>query len=64
MTERGHPTAQVARKLGLTPNLLRRWKREVDSAAAFPGKGRRNSHEEELARLCQRSLENPPGTII
>jgi transposase len=24
--ESGHPTAEVARELGLTPNLLRRWK--------------------------------------
>ena len=53
MAENGHPTAQVARELGLTPNLLRRWKQEVASApvAAFPGKGRRKSHEDELARL-------------
>ena len=52
-TESGHPTAQVARDLGLTPNLLRRWKQESvgDSSAAFPGKGRRKPHEEELAWL-------------
>ena len=42
VTESGHPTAQVARDLGLTPNLLRRWKQEVagDPVAAFPGDGR------------------------
>ena len=53
VTAGGHPTAQVARELGLTPNLLRRWKQEVtgDPVAAFPGKGRRTPHEEELARL-------------
>jgi transposase len=52
-TESGHPIAQVARELGLTPNLLRRWKQAVagDPVAAFPGKGRRKPHEEELARL-------------
>jgi transposase len=52
-TESGYPTAQVARELGLTPNLLRRWRQEVagDPVAAFPGKGRRKPHEEELARL-------------
>ena len=40
-----HPTAQVARDLGITQNLLRRWKQEVtgDPLAAFPGKGRRTS---------------------
>jgi transposase len=49
----GHPTAPVARDLGITPNLLRRWKQEVagDPVAAFPGTGRRKPHEEELARL-------------
>jgi transposase len=49
-TESRHPTA---RELGLTPNLLRRCKQEVagDPVAAFPGKGRRKPHEEELARL-------------
>ena len=53
VTVAGHPTAQVARDLGITPNLLRRWKQEVggDPVAAFPGKGRRKPHEEELARL-------------
>ena len=53
VAEHGHPTAQVARELGLPPNLLRRWTQEVASApvAAFPGKGRRKPHEEELARL-------------
>jgi transposase len=53
VTEGGHPTAQVARDLDLTPNLLRRWTQEVagDPVAAFPGKGRRKPHEEERARL-------------
>ncbi len=48
-----HPIAQVARDFGIAPNLLRRWKHEVagDPVAAFPGKGRRKPHEEELARL-------------
>jgi len=52
-TAGGHPTAQIARDLGITPNLLRRWKHEIagDPVAAFPGKGRRKPHEEELARL-------------
>jgi transposase len=53
VTAGDHPTAQVARDLGITPNLLWRWKQEVagDPVSAFPGKGRRKPHEEELARL-------------
>jgi transposase-like protein len=55
VTAGGHPTAQTARDLGITPNLLRRWTPEVagDPVAAFPGKGRRNPHEEERARLTR-----------
>jgi len=55
VTAGGHLTAQVARDLGVTPNLLRRWKQAVAGApvAAFPGKGRRKPHEEELARLTR-----------
>jgi transposase len=53
VAENGPLTAQVARELGLTPHLLRRWKPEVasDPVAAFLGKGRRTPPEEELARL-------------
>ena len=53
--ESGRPTAQVARDLGITPNLLRRWKQEVagDPVESFPRKGRRKPHEEELARVTQ-----------
>jgi transposase len=53
VTAGGHPTAQVARDLDIMPNLLRRWTQEVagDPVAAFPGKGRRKPHEEELVRL-------------
>lgn len=50
MTAGGQPTAQVARDLGSTPNLLRRRKPAV---AAFPGKGRRKPHDEALARLTR-----------
>ena len=55
MTIGRHPTAQVARDLGITLNLLRRLKQEItgDPIAAFPGKKRRKPHEEELARLTQ-----------
>jgi transposase-like protein len=39
--ESGRPTAQVARDLGITPDLLRRWKQEVagDPVESFPGEG-------------------------
>ena len=50
--------ASVARDLGLDPNVLHRWKRELNSEKieAFPGKGRLGPQEEELRRL-RRELE-------
>ncbi len=48
----------VARELGIEPNLLYRWKRELtkEQTEAFPGKGRLGPQEEELRRL-RRELE-------
>lgn len=53
VTERGISVAQAARDLGISENVLGRWKREfLDSPSeAFPGKGRLKSQDEELARL-------------
>ena len=51
------PVAQVARELGILPNLLRNWRRQLagrpgqSAADAFPGNGRLASQEEELRRL-------------
>ena len=45
------PLAQVAKNLGINPNMLRRWGAEISSAAnnAFPGNG--IPRDMELARL-------------
>lgn len=51
------PLAQVARELGILPNLLRNWRRQVEGRAGqpaadvFPGNGRLPGPEEELRRL-------------
>lgn len=44
-------TSQVARDLGISPNLLTRWCRESqdNGAKAFPGQGR--PRDEEIANL-------------
>ena len=49
--ERSGNAAQTARELGIRPNLLHRWKRELrdDGHRAFPGNG--SPRDEELARL-------------
>jgi transposase len=49
---------EVARDLGIKPNLLYRWKRELseEQTEAFPGKGNLSPQEEELRRL-RRELE-------
>ena len=51
------PLTQVARELGILPNLLRNWRRQIEGRAGqsasdvFPGQGRLPSQEEELRRL-------------
>ena len=49
--ERNGNVARTARDLGITPNVLYRWKRELagDGPRAFPGNG--SPRDEELARL-------------
>ena len=53
----GVPLTQIARELGVTDELLRRWKRHARTrvggrpADVFPGHGRLPSDEAELRRL-------------
>jgi transposase len=55
--ESGKPQAQVARELGIRPDMLRSWKRQALSRAGFaaedvfPGNGQLPSQDEELRRL-------------
>ena len=50
--------SEVARGLGIDPNMLYRWKGKLttEGSESFPGKGHLSSHEEELRRL-RRELE-------
>lgn len=51
--ERGVSCAQVARDLGIGPNVVSRWVREAhaDPAQAFPGHGQRKPDEAEMEKL-------------
>ncbi len=55
--ESGKPQAQVARELGIRPDMLRTWKRQAQgragfaAAAVFPGNGHQPGQEEEVQRL-------------
>ena len=55
--ESGKPQAQVARELGIRPDMLRSWKRQAEGRAGFaaadvfPGNGHQPSQDEELQRL-------------
>lgn len=54
LATRGDKTmTQVARDLGISANILSRWKRQLsdDPAFAFPGKGHLKPADEELRRL-------------
>jgi transposase-like protein len=48
---------QVARQLGIRPDMLRQWKRQAQgeptrpAADVFPGHGQRTSQDEEIRRL-------------
>jgi transposase len=62
VTEGGRPISQVARELGIRPDMLRTWKRQAEGRAGltasdvFPGNGQLSSAEAELRRL-RRELE-------
>jgi transposase len=51
--EAGRSGTGVAKELGIHPNVLYRWRKELleDSAEAFPGRGKMKASDEEVARL-------------
>ena len=53
VSEGGHSLAQVARDLDIRPDMLRRWRRQLehDPEEAFPGVGQRKAHDEEMWQL-------------
>ena len=56
VTEQGYRVTEAAQNLGIHPNMLSRWKRqlEAESEDAFPGKGQMTPEKEELHRLRKR----------
>jgi transposase len=55
LVEGGRPVLEVARGLGVRPDMLRKWRRQLTTAAtprdAFPGHGQLSSQDEEVRRL-------------
>jgi len=53
VTEHGYSVAEAARSLGVSENLIRNWRRDLQDkgADAFPGRGKLPAHEDELRRL-------------
>jgi transposase len=53
VTEGRRKVAAVARDLGISANLLHRWKQQFseNGGQAFPGKGHQSAEQEELRRL-------------
>ena len=51
--ENGRTYASVARDLGIHPNVLYKWQKQLqrDAEEAFPGKGKLKPEDEELRRL-------------
>lgn len=62
VNDSGKRPSQVARELGIRPDMLRTWKRQAESRAGltpgdiFPGNGKLNSQEEEI-RTLRREVE-------
>ena len=57
VAEEGRPLAEVARELEIRPDLVRRWRRQLEGRKApgpqdaFPGSGHQPPLEEEVRRL-------------
>ena len=53
ITEKGRSFSEAARSLGISPEMLRRWKATLDTEGqeAFPGHGNLPPAEDELRRL-------------
>lgn len=53
VVEEGLAQAEVARRLGVTPNSISDWVKNYkkDGEQAFPGKGRQTPEQEEIRRL-------------
>jgi transposase len=52
------PVAEVARELGIHPNVLYKWRTQfaADGEDAFPGKGKQSGVEAELTRLRRENM--------
>ena len=53
IVQSGKATSEVAKDLGINPNVIYRWVRQYreDSENSFPGKGHQKPAEEELRKL-------------
>lgn len=55
ITNHGYGISEAAENLGIHANMLRKWKRKMETQGeqAFPGNGRLSPDQEELQRLRQ-----------
>jgi len=59
VTEKGKKASEVARDLGIHPNMLNRWRRELanEPEQAFPGKGHLKDKDEEIRQLRKELID-------
>ena len=59
ISQQGLSVKEVARDLGVNPNVIGRWKRELigQGEQAFPGNGNRSPEQEELRRLREENRQ-------
>jgi transposase-like protein len=57
VTEQGYSVAEAARSLGVTENLIRNWKRDLQGkgADAFPGRGKLGPTTRSCAASARRT---------
>ena len=57
--EQGLSVSEVARDLGVHPNVLRKWKQKLieDGSGAFPGNGRLSAEQEEIRKLREENRQ-------
>jgi transposase len=59
VTVKGKKASEVARDLGIHPNMLNRWRRELanEPEQAFPGKGHLKEKDEEIRQLRKELID-------
>lgn len=51
MVDHGYSCAEAGRQLDISGAMIGRWQRELESAEAFPGRGKRTAEQQRIHEL-------------